>query len=192
MGATEDSFHALALKDGIQLERRASRPGLTNHGHLDGAPASGYANSLQAIYRRLGGGETQLAAKQRRPLQLDFVMRERNLIVEVDEIQHFTSDRLSTFEHYERGLEVPYDFDQYCTLIRSWRIVGDRYRAAKEAAGFSFPGGRRAQRAYFDACRDLAAPEVGLRVLRVPAPECDATIAYRRFLDQLTRLNQPA
>jgi hypothetical protein len=42
-------------------------------------------------------------------------------------------------------------------------------------------GRRRAQRAYFDTCRDLIASLHGLRVLRVPAPERDGDLAYRRL-----------
>jgi hypothetical protein len=42
-------------------------------------------------------------------------------------------------------------------------------------------GARRAQRAYFDSVRDLAAPVFGNGpVIRVPAADCDGAIAYDR------------
>ena len=82
----------------------------------------------------------------------------------------------------------PTDIERYRALIGNWHSRADRYRSAKPAADFPFAGGRRAQRAYFDACRDLVAPEAGLRVLRVPAPECDGAVAYRRFTDALDQL----
>jgi hypothetical protein len=62
-----------------------------------------------------------------------------------------------------------------------WHQRADRYRAGKPTRDFPFAGGRRAQRAYFDAFRDLVAPSFGLRVLRVPAPECDGALAYQRL-----------
>jgi hypothetical protein len=53
---------------------------------------------------------------------------------------------------------------------------------------FPFAGARRAQRAYFDAFRDLAAPSFGLRVLRIPAPECDGRLTFERFTAAMTEL----
>jgi hypothetical protein len=52
---------------------------------------------LRTIYERLGGDEGALAGKRAgsspRP---DFTLASAALIVDVDEIQHFTSDRLAT------------------------------------------------------------------------------------------------
>jgi len=112
----------------------------------------------------------------------------RSLIVEVDEIQHFTSYRLATLQPYPEDPDLAFDVERYCVLIDHWRDRADRHRTAKAAADFPFTGGRRAQRAYFDACRDLAAPQAGMRVLRVPAPECDGSLAFRRFVEALEQL----
>jgi hypothetical protein len=84
-------------------------------------------------------------------------------------------------ETYPKSARLAFDLDEYLRLTRTWQQEADRYRAAKPTVDFPFPGGRRAQRAYFDACRDLLAPDFGLCVLRVAAPERDATLAFARF-----------
>jgi hypothetical protein len=106
---------------------------------------------------------------------------EHALAVEVDEIQHFTTDRMRTFELYPPSADMLFDADEYRAAIRLWHQRADRYRATKPTRDFPFAGGRRAQRAYFDAFRDLVAPRFGLRVLRVPAPECEGGLAYGRL-----------
>ena len=109
------------------------------------------------------------------------MFEERGWLVEYDEQQHFTSDRLLTFDRYPTDVDVAYDIVEYQSLARRLSGTADRYRAAKQSADFPFYGGRRSQRAYFDAVRDLVAPFFGLRVFRVPAPERDAKVALDRF-----------
>jgi hypothetical protein len=191
MGATEDSFYSLATADGFVLERGMTVPWLSNLGHLNGAIGEdSTANDLRELYLQLKGNEHLLASKRSgsNP-RLDFVLPTHKLVIEIDEIQHFTSDRLTTLRAYPTRLDCAFDIEHYCSLVDRWRHRGDRYRMAKSATDFPFAGGRRAQRAYFDACRDLTAPEHGFRVLRVPAPECDAPLAYRRFMDALGHLS---
>jgi hypothetical protein len=65
-------------------------------------------------------------------------------------------------------------------LDRPVEAKGDHYRTAKRTAA-SPSRAAGAQRAYFDAFRHLSAPNFGLRVLPVAAPECDRRIAYERF-----------
>ncbi len=187
MRATEHTFYELALADRIPLTRGASSLlWLTNRGHLsdalEGKLDAAAAAALRLIYTELGGDERRLQSKRSgsnpRP---DFLVAEWGLVVEVDEIQHFTSDRGRTLDNYPPNSLLAFDLGGYRTLVSRWCTVADRYRATKPAADFSFAGGRRAQRAYFDAFRDLAAPTFGLRVLRVPAPECDGRLAYERF-----------
>jgi len=74
----------------------------------------------------------------------------------------------------------------YRTLIHQWSSAADHYRASKAAVDFPRHGGRRAQRAYLDAVRDLAAHELGLRLIRIVAPECDAGTALVRLESALT------
>jgi hypothetical protein len=191
MGATEDTFLALATANGFKFERGTVVPWLSNLGHLNAAITSdAVAQDLRTLHAMLGGDERLLASKRAgsQP-RLDFVFRARNLIVEVDEIQHFTTDRLATLRAYPAISNLAFDVERYCALAERWRDRADRYRAAKPAVDFPFIGGRRAQRAYFDACRDLAAPQAGTCVLRVSAPECDGAIAFRRFVEALEQLD---
>jgi hypothetical protein len=68
-------------------------------------------------------------------------------------------------------------------------MSADDYRRSKEARGFRRPGGRRAQRAYFDALRDLAIPALGFSpVIRVDALDDNGAAAYRRRRDQIRSL----
>ncbi len=193
MGATEDTVARLAAADGLTFTRSASLPWLTNKGHLGRVAAEALSanvvEQLRTIYTELGGDETLLAGKRAgSDPRIDLLLADRGLVVEIDEVQHFTTDRRRTLEHY--GSEsVLFDVDDYRTLISPWQLISDRYRAAKPTADFPHAGGRRAQRAYFDAFRDLCAPTFGARVLRVPAPECDGALAYGRLTDALAALS---
>jgi very-short-patch-repair endonuclease len=144
---------------------------------------------LSAIHERLEGDEHALARKRAgsgpRP---DLFLRSAALIVEVDEIQHFTSDRLLTLELYPPDAHLAFDPNEYRALIRTWSPVADNYRAAKPAVDFPRPGGRRTQRAYFDGVRDLVAPSFGWTVLRIPVPECSARLAADGLTDCLTEI----
>lgn len=73
--------------------------------------------------------------------------------------------------------------DPRIDLLAGWGapIEIDRYRTSKPTVDIPRSGGRRAQRAYFDRFRDLAAPSFGLRMLRIPPPECDGSLAYQRL-----------
>jgi hypothetical protein len=189
MGA-EDTFYSLAVADGFELQRELTVPWLSNLGHLNTAIGDENAtNELRELHLQLKGDEDLLASKRSgSDPRLDFVLTNQKLIIEVDAIHHFTSDRLTTLRAYPAGVDCAFDIERYCVLVDHWRQRGDRYRVAKRTTDFPFAGGRRAQRAYFDACRDLTAPAHGLRVLRVPAPECDGAVAYRRFAHALEQL----
>jgi len=196
MGATESGVFTLAREAGIELDVGATLPWLSNRGHLNpvfaGAVPGSTLRLLSTIYERLGGDEGALAGKRAgsspRP---DFLLRSASLIVEVDEIQHFTTDRLRTLELYPEAAQLAFDVGEYRMLISHWSSVADNYRAAKPAVDFPRPGGRRAQRAYFDAVRDLVAPSLGWTVCRVPAPECNAVTAAARLTERLAQRAQP-
>jgi hypothetical protein len=99
---------------------------------------------------------------------VDFTLGD-DIIVELDEFQHFTSARRQTLDFYE-GVTHGLDLDSYRGHCRRTMDRADRYFAAKPASGFDWPGGRRAQRAYLDMVRDLLGPVYGERIVRVPAP----------------------
>lgn len=185
VGATEQIFFDLATNAGRVFARGQSVSGLTSRGHLESitrevVPEDGLSR-LALIYAALGGNERLLAAKRAVPLRIDFLDVENRVAVEVDEIQHFTSERKRSLDSYPN--DAPIDLDTYRATTAAWKARADRYRAAKPAADFPYPGGRRAQRAYLDAVRDLVLPALGYTVVRIPAPECDGRVAFARFLE---------
>jgi len=98
--------------------------------------------ALRSIYLALGGDETLLVRKRSgSDPRLDFVLADHALAVEVDEIQHFTTERLRTLDLYPAAAEVCFDTGAYRTLISRWCTTGDRYRAAKPTVDFPFAGG---------------------------------------------------
>ncbi len=183
---SEIEFISLANQAGIPLTPGRRLSWLTNKGHLAeallGVVPDEVLELLGDLFRSLGGDEAALRAKRvgSDPCP-DMAFEERGWLVEYDEQQHFTSDRLVTFDRYPTDADVAYDMDAYRALTRRLSATADRYRAAKQSTDFPFHGGRRSQRAYFDAVRDLAAPFFGLRVFRIPAPERDAELALHRF-----------
>jgi hypothetical protein len=169
-----------AQRDGIPLQS-GSLQGITSAGHLALDPASPNRVMLAAIFDFLNGDVDDLAVGGHAPLPLDWLVPESKLIIEVDEQQHFTSERLRTLEAYPQDAEVCFSVDEYKGLCRALRGGTDLYRADKPARGFRRHGGRRAQRAYFDAVKDLAAPDMGWLVFRVPAGHQDGARAYREI-----------
>lgn len=77
--------------------------------------------------------------------RVDFLLGSQT-IVEVDEYQHFSSQRLATLKLYSQ-LPNTIDVLLYQRLCEENKTRADRYRATKEAPDFPFPGGRTAQRA---------------------------------------------
>ncbi len=139
-----------------------------------------------AIFEALGGDVDRLAAARSTPLPTDFFHRPSNALVEVDEFQHFTSDRLVTLQMYPSDQPLGYDLAEYMAVCERTRSRADRYRHAKDAACFG-AGGRQRQRAYNDALRDLAAPALGHHgVVRAVAVEQDGALAWARVRGRLS------
>lgn len=188
MGATEDAVYELARGRGIRLERQARIVGLSSRGHLDSGlrayASEGLIAQLAEMFDGLGGAAVRLAAKRASPLRLDFSAPDYGVFVEVDETQHFTTERGATLAFY--GDSQHECVDGYRSLVDEWSSTADRYRASKQAVDFPRFGGRRAQRAYLDAVRDLGALELGARLIRIPAPERDAKVALARLESALT------
>ena len=123
MGATEDSFAALAEEAGVELDREQRFGWLTCRGHLEPSlretvPEHVVA-ALQGIFSGLGGDEVALAGKRLQLLRPDFFTPATGQIVELDEVQHFTSDRLSTFENYPSDVPLGYDISEYRAILGS-------------------------------------------------------------------------
>lgn len=189
MGATEQGFYEIARGRGVRFDREVAVEGLSSRGHEDSTltrcASSELLLRLVATHAMLGGNAALLATKRSVPLRLDFYAAKLDLFIELDETQHFSTDRARALALYgETGTEWT---SKYIHLIHVWSSKADRYRASKQAVDFPRLGGRRAQRAFLDTVRDLAGPEVGIRILRIPAPERNAAIAYARFEAALAR-----
>src|SRR4051794_29670057 len=143
MGATENEFRQLLMNSGLEVLCGPRVHWLTNRGHLNPlvmeqvqAPQR---ERLREIHSALGGNESLLQKKSPgSDPKPDFVLPRFKIVVEVDEIQHFTSDRLRTFDHYPNGLSIGVPIDEYRELIARWRAKADGYRAQKVASDFPF------------------------------------------------------
>lgn len=126
---------------------------------------------LMAVHARLGGDWSRLEQKRRTHLSFDLQVDE-DILIEIDWRHHFSSARMTTLDFY-KDLEHALDVDQYRELCARFSGDADRYQSKREAADFPFPGGRTAQRAYFDVVKDLLAAANGYRLIRLPAASDD-------------------
>jgi hypothetical protein len=162
---------------------------LTTRGHLDPtiqreAPAE-LLDLLDVIHGALGGNAHALAHAHARPLAVDLIGPNGELI-ELDELQHFTGERRTTLSWYPRRAAWGFSIDQYRSLIDVWRAKAQSVFTRQWSAGFDFQGGRRAQRAYFDAVKDLLTPTfTGAQLVRVPVVDRDPRSAAAALRNRL-------
>lgn len=194
-GELQQPFAKLCRESGIELVADPRIPGLTNRGHFDLEPDTPQAKDavarLQRIFSGLGGSEEAASAKRTSPIRPDFVLSATGHIVELDEVQHFTSWRLSTCDHYD-GLDLPWMVDDYRKFCQTHHREADRYRKAKETVDFTGEYGRQRQRAYLDAVRDILVPVVSEcpGVIRVAVPERNLELGLSRLTAQLERIDK--
>lgn len=167
-----------AAEEGIELRPGTRYAWLTNRGHLEPAlhdrlPPD-VLTALDSIFRQLGGDAAALRAKNPRPLEPDLVHTGTGLLIEVDEIQHFTTAREATINQYPQDLVVGFDPKMLVRAVRTHGRTADRAFRHKVVTEFPGEGGRNRQRAYFDAVRDLIVPAItGMPVLRVLEPNSE-------------------
>jgi hypothetical protein len=156
---------------GIAAERNVACDWVTNRSPLgDDLPAPPRLRyRLMAIHARLGGDWSRLEEKRRRPLLFDFQVDDKTLI-EVDRRRHFSSSRMATLDFYD-DLDHMLDVNLYKELCSKFSSAADRYQSKRGASDFPFPGGRTAQRAYFDVAKDLLSSAYGYRLIRLPAAD---------------------
>lgn len=180
VGDCENSFLEAARRDGVKL-KRYKKPWLNQQGHFGLPDEAGRVRiPLRSIFLELGGDASAQASKRQTPLPGDFIHLETGTIIEVDEIQHFTSFRMKTFDFYGSDDVLGFDVAEYRTLCRRYSAVADAYRRTKAAVAFG-AGGRQRQRAYYDSLRDLTVPAMGHPpLIRVPAIDSDGAAAFVR------------
>lgn len=187
VGDCENAFLEAAAHEGIELVRY-KQPWLNQRGHFvlpDDAAAAFLP--LDKIFHDLGGDSEAQSAKRTTALPGDFIHPPTGTMIEIDEVQHFTTFRMRTFAHYPRDASLGFDSDEYVDLCRSFCRTADKYRLNKAASGFG-PGGRQRQRAYNDALRDLVIPAMGKPpLIRIPAPDGNGAAAFERNRTRVLR-----
>lgn len=186
---------SLACSAGIVLSLGRPVPWLTGRGHLDqavhAATDASVISVLASVHRSLGGDAQLLGSKRAGMSPVpDLVHEETGCIVEVDEVQHFTTARRRSFELYPPNVALGFDLQEYRALVVRWQPTGDRAFAHKTASDFPVPGGRQSQRAYNDALRDLLAPSfTRYPVIRIPVPDRNLAGVVDRLRASLSLLS---
>jgi len=179
-------FQRRSQAAGIDLRADVALDWLTRNGHLkpdvhQRLPST-TIRALDWILEALDGDRQALAAKPRGSMRVDFLLEPQGVVVEYDEVQHFTTARLKTLSLYPATAPLGFDLNDYMALVRRWSPRGDKGFAHKTAAEFPGPAGRQRQRAYFDAVRDLVAPHFGNGpLIRIASPDNDYGAAVARL-----------
>lgn len=147
---------------------------------LSGKTASVYKPVMSAAIA-LGADLDAMRLAQRivRP-RADLMHKESGVIIEVDEIQHFTSHRLLSFESYPDDAPLGFDLEDYRELCARHHAKADKAWGTKKTATFG-PKSRGRQRAFYDALKDLSLPAAGLPpVVRIAVPDRDYVTAWKQ------------
>lgn len=176
----EECAHGIkmaAARDGVQLVKGQSFPWIGTRGPygLKGHADSAF-DAVMAIAVELGAYLDVMRSPERISYPgADLIHAESGVVIEVDEVQHFTSDRLKTFDHYPADSQLGFDIDEYrrlCLLYdsKAWR--------SKDTVTFG-PKSRLRHRAFYDALKDLSIPASGRPpVVRIPVPDRRTEVAW--------------
>lgn len=182
-----------AAKDGLFLRPGISHKWVSTHGPFGLTPqAARVEKPILSIAQALGADleAMRLAKAVSRP-KCDLLHLETGTVIEVDELQHFTSHRLITFDHYPADASVGFEIDQYRHLCERYKSKADKAWGTKSTATFG-PKSRGQQRAFYDALRDLAIPAAGLPpVIRILVPDRNVERAWKEARERvLTAIEQ--
>ena len=142
--------------------------------------------ALEQMFGRLKGLMPVLhSCRVNMPYMAVLVHMPSATLVEVDDVLHFTTQRLTTLDLYPAEVPLGFDIKEYKELCREHAPTSDKWRYGMASKMFGFHG-QQNERAYQDAVRDLAAWVMGLPpLLRVPAIDGDGAAAYARVKDAL-------
>ncbi|MEO5315551.1 hypothetical protein PV772_15785 [Pseudarthrobacter sp. CC12] len=176
-----------AAKEGLFLSPGISFEWVGTKGPygLSGKTANVYED-VMTIAIALGADLDAMRLAQRvvRP-RADLMHEESGVIIEVDELQHFTSHRLLSFESYPSGAPLGFDLEDYRDLCEQHRVKADKAWGTKKTATFG-PKSRGRQRAFYDALKDLSLPAAGLPpVVRIAVPDRDYIRAWKQVRDRV-------
>jgi len=178
-----------ARRHGTRLTIGAPQRWLSTRGHLDPlvqqqAP-SDVLEVLDDLHGALGGN---LSALARRPIQHQHtdLATSAGQLIELDEVEHFTSARWDALRHYPTVYSLGFSIDYYRALIDTWKAKANAVFTRQWSPDFDFCGGRRAHRAYFDAVKDLLAPTfTGYELVRIPVLDRDAARAAQAIVSRI-------
>jgi hypothetical protein len=149
MGRLEDEL--ISFLQTITVVEFPTFPWLTNKfENLD--------TELRDVFDTLNGSHLGLSRKRTVRLRPDAFLPKFNCLFEFDEVQHFTIERKKSLQVYPANCVLGFNRDNYIELCdRSEQAAHQKGAAGyrKATAEFPFEGGRHAQRALFDAFRDL-------------------------------------
>lgn len=198
VAACEEALAELAAADGIELEPHqfewASEPGHLAVAYL--ADQTGdfevmqraeiAVPALEQMFIRLRGLMPVLhSCRVNKPYMAVLVHMATGTLVEVDDVLHFTTARLTTLDLYPGEVPLGFDMKEYKELCREHAPKSDKWRYGLASKTFGFHG-LQSERAYEDAVRDIAAWVMGLPpLIRVPAVDGDGEAAYARVKDAL-------
>ncbi len=187
MGTKQDQFFDVITRLGISVDKERNFPWLKNQVTPDN-------ELIWKIFLQLGGVPEAMQNKNPRRLSPDGFLPDYNCIIEFDELQHFTLFRQKTLEFYPHDADLGFKVDAY----RSWCNEHSAVALKKGPSGyrkpkpeFPFENGRAAQRALFDACRDILPlcfglrPTVRIAEFQLPSLGKDGVAAEAEVLDTL-------
>lgn len=126
-----------------------------------------YFDLITRIFVKLNGNNEGMLSKKVRSLSPDCYFGEtQNFIFEFDELQHFTEYKKNVLELYPK--DIMYGFDvakyiEYCNIYSIEALKKGPAGYRKPKIEFPYENGRAAQRAFFDAFRDLLPTKYGLK-----------------------------
>ncbi|WP_461171975.1 hypothetical protein M1D93_13175 [Arthrobacter sp. Z1-9] len=176
-----------AAKDGLYLSPGKSFSWIGTKGPFGlTVEVSSVYEPVFAIAVRLDANLEAMRSARRvvRP-RADLMHKESGLVIEVDEVQHFTSHRLATFDYYPVGTALGFDVDEYKRTCQQYSPYADTAWAGKDTVTFG-PRSRGRQRAFYDALKDLSIPASGLPpVVRIPVPDRDVEKAWKNARERV-------
>jgi hypothetical protein len=165
---------------GVATRAASSQRWLTARGHLNplvlGHAPGAVIDALDELHTALGGDHHRLASLPDAALPPSLCL-ENDQLVAVDDIEHFTCERLATFGHYPTSTPIGFNVESYRQLIGAWHRHTEGTMELCHLHDFVGPGRSRARRAYEDALRDLLTPVfTGAPLLRVVWPGHDPAL----------------
>lgn len=124
--------------------------------------------------------------KRNKRADFDLIHEPTGIHIEIDEEQHFSTHRLTTFDFYEPAAALGYELDEYQALCSLHGPRIDRSGWATKPTPNFGPRSRTRQRAFYDAMKDLVLPTIGKpQLIRVDVIDRDTDRAWSENRDRI-------